>query len=430
MSRYLFALWDGGGALAPELGAASRLIGHGHQVHVLADPTLRDQALAIGATFAPWIRAPHRTSADLAEDVVRDWEVKSPFEGLRRMRDRLIGGPAGAQAADTAEQIAASSPDAIVADYFMFGAMIAAQGAHLPVAALVPNIWALPVRGVPPIAAGYPLAKGPIGRARDAALVAMVNRVFAKGLPSLNAVRSEHGLPPLTSFYDQVLTADRILVLTSRAFDYASPFVPGNVRYTGPVLDEPAWAEPWTPPWRDDDQRPLVLVGLTSTFQDQSAVLQRIIDALSGMPVRAVVTTGPMLDPGEFTATENVCVVRSAPHRPIIERAALVVTHCGHGTTLKSLAAGVPMVCIPMGRDQDDTAARVVHHGAGVRLAPTASVPAIRTAVTTVLEGEEYRLAAARLAVAITSDIDSSPLIAELEGLANAPDPTRAAGMA
>lgn len=236
MSRYIFAMWDGGGAVAPELGAARRLIGRGHEVLVVADPTLRDQALGIGATFAPWVTAPHRTTADVAEDVVRDWEVTSPFDGLRRMRDRLIGGPAGAQAADVAEQVAVFSPDAIVADYFMFGAMISAQSARLPVAALMPNIWALPVRGVPPIAAGFPLAKGPIGRARDAALVAMVNRVFAKGLPSLNAVRSEHGLPPLTSFYDQVLTADRIFVLTSRAFDYASPFVPGNVQYTGPVL--------------------------------------------------------------------------------------------------------------------------------------------------------------------------------------------------
>ncbi len=190
--------------------------------------------------------------------------------------------------------------------------MIAAQGAGLPVAALVPNIWALPVRGVPPIAAGFPLAKGPLGRARDAALVALVNRVFAKGLPSLNATRAEHGLPPLTSFYDQVLTADRILVLTSPTFDYAAPFVPANARYVGPILDEPGWAEPWTHPWTND-QRPLVLVGLSSTFQNQAALLQRIIDAMTTLPVRAIVTTGPAIDPGELVAAGNVRIVAFAP---------------------------------------------------------------------------------------------------------------------
>jgi UDP:flavonoid glycosyltransferase YjiC (YdhE family) len=137
-----------------------------------------------------------------------------------------------------------------------------------------------------------------------------------------------------------------------------------------------------------------------------------------------------MLDPEELTASGDVRVVRSAPHGPIIERAALVVTHCGHGTTLKSLAAGVPMVCIPMGRDQDDTAARVVHHGAGVRLAPTASAEAIRSAITEVLTTDGYRIAAARLAVAINADIASSPLIAELDELADTPGATHTPGVA
>ena len=41
-----------------------------------------------------------------------------------------------------------------------------------------------------------------------------------------------------------------------------------------------------------------------------------------------------------------------------------VVTHAGHGTVLKTLAAGVPMVCMPMGRDQKDNTVRVLRLGA------------------------------------------------------------------
>jgi UDP:flavonoid glycosyltransferase YjiC (YdhE family) len=67
-------------------------------------------------------------------------------------------------------------------------------------------------------------------------------------------------------------------------------------------------------------------------------------------------------------APENVDVVRAAPHREVLREAQLVVTHCGHGTTVKALAAGVPIVGLPMGRDQLDVAARLVHAGAGVRL--------------------------------------------------------------
>ncbi len=417
MSRYLFAMWDGGGAVPPELGVARRLIARGHAVRVIADPTLREVTLGIGAEFAPWTSAPHRSSTDPSEDIIKDWETTNPLEMLRRMRDRLVSGPAPFFAADTAGQVTAWQPDALVSDYLLFGAMIAAQGAGLPVAALVPNVWTLPARGVPPIGAGYRLARGPLGRARDAALVGLVNRVFAKGLPVLNATRADYGSAPLTSLYDQVLGSDRILVLTSPTFDYAAPFAPPNARYVGPVLDEPAWAQPWTHEWVDGSA-PLVLVGLSSTYQDQAALLRRIIDALATLPVRALVTTGPSIDPGGLTGAENVHVVRSAPHGPLIDQAAVVVTHCGHGTTLKSLAAGVPMVCLPMGRDQDDTAARVVHHGAGLRLSSKAPAEKIAAAVTKVLSHKEYRACAHRLAIVIAGECRSSPLIAELEGLA------------
>lgn len=416
MSRFLLATWDGGGAFPPELGVARRLLERGHEVQVLGDPTLADQVRAVGASFAAWDRAPHRVTGSVREDVVKDWEVRNPLTGLQRMRDRLIAGPAAAMADDTAEQITSYSPDALLADYFMFGAMIAGQAAQLPVAALMPNIWALPVHGVPPLAGGFRLARGPVGRARDAVLVSIVNRIFARGLPALNAARADHRLPPLTSFYDQVLSADSILVLTSSTFDYAAPFVPTNARYVGPILDDPTWAQPRSPRPTEED-RPLVLVGLSSTFQDQGPLLQRILDALATLPVHAVLTTGPAVDPAELNAPDNVDVFRSAPHVPILRHASAVITHCGHGTTLKSLAAGVPMVCIPMGRDQDDTAARVVHHGAGRRLRPSASVDAIREATIKVIDRDEYRSAARRLARAIHADSDPWILTAELEAL-------------
>ena len=42
--------------------------------------------------------------------------------------------------------------------------------------------------------------------------------------------------------------ADRLLLMTSRAFEYEQFTPPPNVRITGPRLDDPAWAGDWTPP--------------------------------------------------------------------------------------------------------------------------------------------------------------------------------------
>ena len=82
---------------------------------------------------------------------------------------------------------------------------------------------------------------------------------------------------------------------------------------------------------------------------------------------------------------------------------------------MKALAHGVPMVCIPMGRDQNDTAARVVHHGAGVRLPPKASTERIAAAVRQVLDDPSYRDNARRMASVIAAEAATIDVVAELE---------------
>ena len=394
MNRYLLALWESGGALPPIFGLARRLVEHGHTVRVIADATVEDHALAAGCTFEAWRTAPNRISLDPEHDPMKDWEVSNPMEMLRRARDEMISGPAAAYAADTRAAIGDHSPDVVLTDSHLLGVILGAQAEGTPVVALVPNIWMIPTEGAPAIGPGFGLPVNALHRFRDRMLTRMVNRVFDKSLPELNELRSSHGLDPLDSVYDQVTTADAIVVLASPTFDFASPFVPDNVRYVGPVLDDPHWASGWDSPWAPYDDRPLVLVGLSSTFMDQADLLRRIVSALTNLPVRAVVTLGQSIDPATVPGAENVHVVPSAPHAPILAEADAVITHCGHGTTMKALEAGVPLVCIPMGRDQNDNAARVVHHGAGVRLKPSASATAIEAAVRAVLETPGYRDAA------------------------------------
>ena len=125
-----------------------------------------------------------------------------------------------------------------------------------------------------------------------------------------------------------------------------------------------------------------------------------------------------MLDPSEVSPTANVHVVRSAPHTPILEHASLVITHCGHGTTLKALAAGLPLLCIPMGRDQNDTAARVLNQGAGIRLSPKASAKRIGNAVDRLLADPTYAAEAQRMAAAIAEEHRTGDVAAELEAVA------------
>ncbi len=94
-----------------------------------------------------------------------------------------------------------------------------------------------------------------------------------------------------------------------------------------------------------------------------------------------------------------------------------MVTHCGHGTTIKALAAGVPLVCLPMGRDQNDVAARVVHRGAGVRLDPGAPAEQIAAAVRGVIDDPSYAAAAGRIAASIAEETAEDRAVAEIEAV-------------
>lgn len=413
--RFLLTMWEGGGTVPPQLGLAARLTAAGHLVHVLGDPTIGARADALGLGFTAWVQPPHRTNLEPDDDVFKDWEAANPLVMLRNARDRFMAGPAAAFADETAAVVDAFAPDLVLADGMILGSMIGAQGRGVPVAAVMPNIWMLPTPGVTPVGPGFQPAKTVLGRARDSIVRRVATRIFDGGLPALNAARSAHGLEPIDHLWDQVLACDRIFLLASRHFDAAAAHVPEHAAYLGPILDDPSWAEPFSYDWPEPD-RPLVLVGLSSTFQDQVPLLRRVVAALSSLPVRAVITLGQMVDPDDVTSTSpHVQVVPSAPHGELLEQAKVVVSHCGHGTTMKALASSTPMVCIPMGRDQNDMAARVVDLGAGVRLSADDSVAAIAGAVGDMLRTGSHATAAGLMAGLLATEQRSVDIVGEIE---------------
>ena len=415
---YLFALVDGGGTVPPELGAVRRLVERGHDVTVLAEDSMAEEVIATGAALRRWTTAPNRLTRLPDDDPTRDWECKNPLQLFDRLLDRQFVGPAPDYATDVDAAIAVRRPDLVVCSMFALGAMVAAEGAGIPFDMMMPNIYLLPAAGLPPMGLGLQPARGVAGRTRDRAIHALIERSWAKGLPAINDLRRDRGLAPLARLWDQAEHARRKLVMTSPAFDFPAT-MPDNVRYVGPVLDDPTWATAAAPPITAEEpaDRPFVLVAMSSTYQDQQDSIQRVVDALGGLPVRALVTSGPAIDPTIFEHEPNVEVVRSASHQALMPRAAVVVTHGGHGTVIKALAAGVPLVVLPHGRDQADNAARIVARHAGVKVSRTAKPSKIAAAICGVLEDPSFADNARVLGETIRRDAASGALVRELEDL-------------
>jgi MGT family glycosyltransferase len=197
------------------------------------------------------------------------------------------------------------------------------------------------------------------------------------------------------------------LMLVSSSFDYAARRLPSNMKHVGTPIDDAAM-QPWDSPWlREGRQRPLVLVSLSSLDQGQTPILKRVLLALARLDVRAIVTVGPSLNPTEFVASPNVRLEQFVPHSAVLPHAAALVTQCGLGTLTKGLAAGVPLVCLPVLGDQPDNAARVSTHGAGIRLPTDASSEQISAAIEQVLVDRRFREAAQRLRAAMSGEGDA-----------------------
>ncbi|MFI5037304.1 MAG: glycosyltransferase [Solirubrobacterales bacterium] len=198
----------------------------------------------------------------------------------------------------------------------------------------------------------------------------------------INGVRASQGLPVLAHYRDVLLQPSLLLVLTAEGFEYPRSDWPANVRLVGPIN----WASRQAPPaWLADAADPVVLVACSTERQADERLVAVALEALPPAGICVIATTAAH-DPRAFSAPPGSKVVRFLPHEAILERAACVVCHGGMGITQKALAAEVPVVVVPFGRDQYETARRVEVADAGVRLprrhlTPDGLVDAVRCAI-------------------------------------------------
>ncbi|MFV1872479.1 MAG: glycosyltransferase [Oleiphilus sp.] len=410
---FLFVTWNGGGNVPPVLGLAARLIKRGHRVRILTEPCLKEAVLKIGADYVAFDQ--HFTRTDASIDLIQDWNAK-PL--TIPSVDNILVRPAFDVAKETQSLLVEQHCDVLVADFMMLGALMAAEALGIKRVALFHMPEYLPGPGRPPGGLGLLPSNTPLGRIRDAILTRVFNKVINQYLPALNRAREALSLSALEAFTDIFHQADLRLIQTSKAFDAPIDPAPENVRYVGPVLDDPSWPDSPIALWPEADKRPLLVVSLSTTFQNQQNALENIIQSVSSLDVRCLVTLGPAITKDAFILPDNVIALEGVPHSQVFPMASAVITHAGHGTVMRALAHGLPLVCLPMGRDQLDNATLVAYHGAGLRLSQKAGVRTIRRAICQVLEDTRFKENAGVLQVKIQKEASAFTAEMCLENLA------------
>jgi UDP:flavonoid glycosyltransferase YjiC (YdhE family) len=120
-----------------------------------------------------------------------------------------------------------------------------------------------------------------------------------------------------------------------------------------------------------------------------------MLDAVAALPVRVLLTLGGALPASAVDPPPNVTVRGFVPHELLLPHMAAVISHAGLSTITAALTAGVPLVCIPQGRDQPDNAERVAASGVG-RVVATDAPPAAIAAALRELLADSAALRAAR----------------------------------
>jgi zeaxanthin glucosyltransferase len=236
-----------------------------------------------------------------------------------------------------------------------------------------------------------------IGYALGDSTTKPITRVIAK-------YRRAWKLPPLATPDDSFSRLAQICQMP-REFDYPRTTLPASFHYVGPLRE----ATETTPfPWDRINRlngRRLVYASLGTLQNRRPELLQTIATACAGTDLQLVISHGGGLSDEQSGALPgSPIVVPYAPQRAVIARASLTITHAGLNTVLDSLAAGVPLITIPITYEQPAIARRVERSGAGAAI-PFAGLreEALREQALKVLNSAEYHNAAQRMAACIAS---------------------------
>jgi UDP:flavonoid glycosyltransferase YjiC (YdhE family) len=351
------------GHLNPMMGPLLELKRRGAKVHV------RTLAAGVPAVREAGIECEPIDPA--IEEIAMDDHRASTLGGAAKRAHSVWAKRAPLDAEDFAAAIEAFRPDVALVDTLAFGAKAVAEREGFAWAESRPFLLDDPAPGAPPLGLGLRQLRGPLGRLRDAALNAATTPILEwVQLPTFNAGRTAAGLPSLTAIEQARHRAPLTLYFTAEPFEYPRP-LPEGVLMVGPDTWDPPAELPIEVP---DGNRPLALVTCSSEFQDDGAIAAAALEGMAGR--WRLVITAAAVDPAGLPRRADAVVARFLPHRPLLERASVVVCHGGMGIAQKALAHGVPVCVVPWGRDQLDVAARVEEAGAGVRLSRRRLTPA------------------------------------------------------
>jgi UDP:flavonoid glycosyltransferase YjiC (YdhE family) len=289
-------------------------------------------------------------------------------------------------ARDTLPLIEEFGPDAVVADILTVAAGLGAELAGVRWASLVPHVLPTPEPGFPPYSIGARLPRTRLGSMMWQAFDPMLRGGLEKGRDELNGARERLGLPPINELHGG-LSRQLTMVATFPQLEYPRGSWQPWQRIVGPLM----WEQPYGEVELPSGNAPLVLVAPSTSQDPEQKMLRASLEGLADQPVRVLATYNRRLPPNPIDVPANARLVEWVSYAKAMPKCDVVVCHAGHGTVVRALACGVPVVACPAAGDMGENSSRVAWSGVGVPL-PRRLVSArgVRLAVQRVLSDDRF----------------------------------------
>ncbi|MGC2373185.1 MAG: nucleotide disphospho-sugar-binding domain-containing protein [Solirubrobacteraceae bacterium] len=339
--RILLGAFGDPGHAFPMIALGCALRARGHDVTLQTWRRWRTDVEAEGLTFTP---APEYSAFPIGSGPLDFYEavVYATRDTLPLVRDL--------------------QPDVVVHDILTLGPSLAGELLGIPRATLIPHVLPEAGPGFPIYSFGARLPRTAFGRAFWERAHMPVRRGLESGRLALNRTRAQLGLPPLSHVHGGT-SRELALVASFPQLEYPRPWPP-HAHVIGPLMWEPPADEVALPPGED----PLVLVAPSTSQDPDHRLLHAALRGLADAPVRVLATYNRRLPTRPLPVPDNARVVDWLSYARTLPHCDAIICHAGHGTLVRALSCGVPVVACPVAGDMNENAARLAWAGAGVRL--------------------------------------------------------------
>jgi zeaxanthin glucosyltransferase len=388
MAHFAFVAPPLRGHYRPLSNLAAELIARGHRTTFLHHPDAAGLVEAEGAGFEAIGRgaAPVASWTGPMAGISGLVGLGGVMDGMVRFTDMFCS-----EAPDVLRRIGA---DAMIVDQLEAGGGLVAERLGLPYASIAVTVPINREPGVPPPYVGWRYDPGDKGLRRNRGGWRVSDFLMRSVGDSIERNALLLGLPPRRRIEDCLSPGLQISQMVP-SLDFPRKALPPGFHYTGPFLGGARQAFELPP----GDGRPLVYCTLGTLQGSRAGMFRKVARACAELDLRLLISqgNGGRLTPGSLPG--DALVYDWVPQEAVLALADLVVCHGGMNSVLEPLAAGLPLVVMPLAFEQSAVAARLEHAGVARTVSRRASARRLADAIAEVgtTPGFRERAAAVRL---------------------------------